>query len=404
MMSTGKLLLNGFLLILIAGISGCGDKGMKINENDQKDDFKETARLIPSGFVKLKLDSVSSDFNFSIQYAENGFSDQKRPEVALVNQKTNSLYFYELEAGNAYRTIPLAVEGPNGVGSVYGAYIMNQDTILVQERGERHAVDLVDFKGKKLGSMDLQPFKSTEKKDFASELVSFPTPIDSRNMPAVADGKVYFNGSMDDSWTNKNMGEAGTLIAYDLHTSKVDYFAPYPESYENGIWSIYYRSTFKAFNEATQKFVYSFPGDHYVYVFDKNGKLLEKKYAGSKFFDEITSFPLGQQDLKDAKKREDYYFGSPSYSTLLYDKFRKVYYRFAEAPKKDRKPDEYVKRSSIIILDQNLTKIGEYQLSWGDQYNTWVFFISKEGLNLGTKSTNEDEAVFTRFVLKNESE
>lgn len=391
-----------FLLLLI--VASCRDKGMKINENDQKDSFKETAELVPSGLVKLKLDSLSGDFNFSIQYAENGFSDLKRPEVALVNDRTNSIYFYELVAGNVYRTIPLAKEGPNGVGLVYGMYILNQDTILVQERGDRHAVDLIDFKGNKLGSIDLQPFKSTEKKDFSSEAASFPTPIDSRNMPTVAGGKVYFNGSMDDSWNNKNSGKSGTLIEYDLRSSKISYFAPYPESYDNGIWSIYYRSTFKAYNEDTQKFVFSYPGDHYVYVFDQRGKLLEKKYAGSKFFDEITSFPFGLPELGDARKREDYYFGSPSYSTLLYDKFRKVYYRFAETPKKDRKPDEYDKRSSIIILDQNLAKIGEYQLPWGDQYNTFVFFISKEGLNLGTKSTNEDEAVFTRFVLKNKVE
>ena len=102
------------------------------------------------------------------------------------------------------------------------------------------------------------------------------------------------------------------------------------------------------------------------------------------------------------EKRILHYLESYFYSTIVYDKYRNVYYRFVKHPwinpQIKRKPWE--KPLSIIIFDKNMNRIGESLVDFKYRLSLIAFLLTEEGLLLREHNDNEDEIKFGIFKLK----
>lgn len=84
----------------------------------------------------------------------------------------------------------------------------------------------------------------------------------------------------------------------------------------------------------------------------------------------------------------------PVYGNIIYDKYRKMYYRFAFPEIELEKEKDYLniyhngrKRFSIIILDKDMNVVGD-TLFPEYTYNPFLLFIHKDGLYLSTSHFN----------------
>ena len=101
---------------------------------------------------------------------------------------------------------------------------------------------------------------------------------------------------------------------------------------------------------------------------------------------------------------------APMYWHIMYDKYRDVYYRFAEMPYKlasNESPydEPKGKEFSIIVLNADFEIIGETKFP-GKKYFYKMSFVGKEGLyisenNLANPQFDENKLVFTCFKIKN---
>ena len=115
--------------------------------------------------------------------------------------------------------------------------------------------------------------------------------------------------------------------------------------------------------------------------------------------------------LKDIKLMLNFALFTEGYGSILYDPYRKVYYRFAFGGREEEVPmnkvlDEllYPKIQSIIVLDSNFKKIDELILPQ-NKYVLKLSFIKEDGLYVSTYNPKSDSIVenewgFRKFVLK----
>ena len=96
----------------------------------------------------------------------------------------------------------------------------------------------------------------------------------------------------------------------------------------------------------------------------------------------------------------------PHYHHLMYDKYRKVFYRFALMPDDNIKPfsNNPHQSFSIIILNKDYEIIGETKFP-GNTYAHHLCFVGKKGLYISENNENnpqfdENKLVFRCFTLQ----
>lgn len=155
-----------------------------------------------------------------------------------------------------------------------------------------------------------------------------------------------------------------------------------------------------------KNFIFSFNVSDYIYVTDDNISF-EKYLCKSEY---LKSEPINyyNPDPYIAKKQN---VENASYGSVLYDKYRNVYYRFVypqcELSKQDDLSEAFKTRKqfSIIILNSKFQIIGE-SLFPENIYMPRMFFIKEDGLyisnnNFNNPEFNENALKFQRFELVN---
>jgi hypothetical protein len=147
--------------------------------------------------------------------------------------------------------------------------------------------------------------------------------------------------------------------------------------------------------------IISFPIDSEIAVFDLKNSTTEWHYGGSKYFHEIPEW-----SAPDSNEDERFYIESDSYREVLFDPWKKLYYRFAYRKvnyfdENNMRVNWDYKNPSIVILDEDFRKIGEYDLP-ENTYYTRNNFVSPEGLYISinhdqNKDADENKISFQLF-------
>ena len=203
---------------------------------------------------------------------------------------------------------------------------------------------------------------------------------------------------------NKDGDKPPISCAIDISRDEIVYGGEYPCQYfEGDFGGVYFNTIYHTLDESGN-WLYSFPADHYVYSYSQDFSICEKMYMGSRYTPMITTSDYNSLELiRDKDLRIKYFVGQHSYSNLLYDKYRNVYYRIAQHPLIGWESGAFSKPFSIIVMDVNGTLISETPIQ--EDYanlNLHNMHVTRKGLLIQRETADENVIEFIIYKLIND--
>jgi hypothetical protein len=335
--------------------------------------------------IKLKLDSITKFGTNCLQY----YNDKKggKDYLAFLNKLNNSIYVYNYPEGDYSFRIHLATEGPNSFGNaITGFKIISLDSIIVVGR---YLFSITDTTGVPYYKYSFQH----------SNQVSFTAmPEAATTQPIIKKSNIlFFSTAIDKTpFSVKNFLDDQCKIVFDLTTNTYKYDFKYPDLYRKNTYGYNHMSFYHAFNDSTEKFVYSFPVDPNIYEVDHFGSI-KSYYAGSTLISRKTE-PM-PSDFREFEQYTKHYLLNSNYSYIYYDPFRKLYYRVIEdgISEDDYKQRKWWKKKALIVLDAKFNVIAEGFLD--DYLAMNMGFITKDGFFVAKSNLNDKEDYMTFVKL-----
>lgn len=359
-----------YIIIFFAFLS-CNKK----QETTIKVSFNDKFTLKKTNQYSFQLDTLSSYGSDCVQFFENN----KTRYIAFYNGDVNAIYIYNFENKKNEYKIKLFTEGGNSVGRAKGFYIHNFDSIFVPSM-ERESLYILDIKG--LVKKRIKYPKRTN--DFVQ--LKFET----NNMPIYENGFLYC----------PNLSEDHSTEILNIQKEIWEKATNFPDSYKNVFFaSPHFYRCYRAYNEKKKLFCFSFPVEDFVYTSNNTKDIVAKHYAGG--YNVVKVKPTGKLSFLSFSDSDLNFKKSYSYLSIIYDKYRDLYYRIMQHPisEENLNSNDQLKKSfkntSIIILNSNLEKVGEYEVP-KYTYGSSMIFVTKEGLNMVNfkKSKENEDYVF----------
>ena len=382
----------GLVIILLIACNQKIDKGSN-RDSDQFNvhTFKDSVTLVESSIKYFAIDSAT---NYNTMYLTT-YHDPNDGKRYLVYQCDNkkSIQFYNFDSGLLESEIRFRSDGPNGIPKLTGFYIVNPDSIFVLS-GHARKLYIINSKGEVLKTYSL--LMGDESKGTSMALIT------TSNEPFLIGDTLFINAFPDRSPYYKGQH----IQAINLKTGEYYYKGEFPVLYANlDGWNKMSTGVYKLYNQHNGSLLSSHMGSKYLFSGSTDNTLKVQFYAGSKFFDNVAPIPL-----KDKEKSWSYHYLTQNYyGQVLYDQYRKVYYRIAMLavdPLNDKNERNRIedKPISIIILNNKLEKIGETLLS-SNKYFFRTMFVEKEGLyiaatNYKNPDLKEDRLAYILLTLK----
>ncbi len=311
-----------------------------------------------------------------------------------MNRSRNELNVFSLTEGIKTRKIKFQKEGAEGVGKISGFHVYEKDSILIVSN-MKNWLHWVDSESNIIEKVILP--KPEDKRILFPFINTF--------LPLVSDNSTFYfpfypegMWSQVDDFSEQNVSGIYNFKddSYSLSgvTYPLDY---YEEAKKEPIFSRL---------KVGENTVYSFFGDHHLYV-TKDHKTYQKKVEiKSSLMQSFISF----KDNMSMSEYLTYIAETSAYYGILHDPYRDVIYRFV-ALGYDLKPQDNVQvinrfppKLSIQIIDaETFDFLGETQLDYGKHY--WAnSFVTTKGLYVSTASPlnenySEDVLLFELFEL-----
>jgi len=314
-----------------------------------------------------------------------------------INWNTNSLEIYDADKGSLLKQLAFEVDGPNGAGDILGFHVHNPDSIFLFTQLNPVLV-LTDTTGKIKSKLryDVPDLYSPA---FVHQSYFLSPPRVRGNELIV---KTHVHGNIREMEAEQ-LAQTHLVYAINLTDGSTRFLNhTYPENYiKDGRKHIE-----TSIATDGDKMVYSFFGDHNLYVADHSEANFQMKPAASKYLDSnLPYFPQNGDRLANQK----YLMASSRYEHLIYDSYREIYYRFAyptmgeleenELSMLWQTPGDFV----IMILDKELNLLGETYFDGGKYFPNNVF-VAKDGLYISLNHPHnpeniEDQMIFGRLKL-----
>ena len=380
-----------FLLNVIL-LSACQSKETKSNEINYDKTLSSYKQII------LPVDEKTDFLSKSIfQFEENG------KEFLYFENSQNSTYdivIFDLDNQKIEKRIPIHPEGPNGVPSLLGSKPYPDSNTILAFQHLAFRISLLNGKGEVLRNYQLNP-KGRFVRVILSTFSYMPT--------FTRDSVLYFAQRVrDQKRAVKDFTKIPLFASMDLKTGEIGWPSLYfPATFDGNYTDIKGDESFAHdYNEKDNRLVCSFIKYDSIMVTDD---LQHVKWynAKSKYLKSMKPNVNNHTNDVNALIRND---ESSKYGHIMYDKYRDVYYRFAEMPcelAKDETPYDNqapkAREFSVIILNDKFEIIGETKFP-GSKYFYKMSFVGKDGLyisenNLANPEFDENKLVFSCFKL-----
>ena len=169
---------------------------------------------------------------------------------------------------------------------------------------------------------------------------------------------------------------------------------------------IYYRMVYNCIVDDTTMCI-SFPATSTVTIFNVKTKNVEYKNTYPDLNNFISAYKEKYTRKLNKVKIADHFFGQYSFKGIIYDRYRKLFYRFLLKPTNEKHlksnhigPQEKV----ILVYDSLFNYLGCKELD--ETYSYYTYFVAKEGLYIQRiKNTNDESKmqfdVFTAYSDRN---
>ncbi len=382
-----------FTLLLFAS---CKNNQLKL-ENDKKGQMTAIMGLSQIQTKSFVLDSNTAPKPYYIQIIKDSLGGR---QLTFLNDYNNTIYFYDYDGLKFSKKITFDKNGPDAVQKPMGYHIKNMDSIYIFSQYAE--ILLANSKGnvsKKvslIGGHDLKKAVQFWVYSYPEFYVETVIPLMETSNELLLTGQ--FSGNMPDSIIDKFKFTAH--IGYDL--KNITYSHKYPRSLfgDNINWGEgLFVEVFPQVHPDGKKIIYSFPISHDLYIADINNDTYKKVYAGSNFADANTSIPkkpgkASVELIRSSFVRQD------MYAAILYDKYRKLYYRLLRRaiPNASVQTSWKDKTIAVIIMDEEFNYLGETDLGPETQYHWQNTFVTEEGLNIEFLEEGDIEEV--NLILK----
>lgn len=335
---------------------------------------------------EIEIDSVTAGNFLHYQHLKH----EGKEFFTFLNRVNQEINFYDLTTRKLAFKVPVKSEGPDGVGNLKGFnsgyYIHNLDSIFILNR-ETVRLSVINSQSQKIGEVDL------------SRGGYLPTAVIAPFAPMyILDNEAYLlniQGGIKHFEKNKSFrAEYATVV--DLSNEQQQYFLSYPESYVKGIWGFdLYRLSW-IIDHDKESVVVSYPLEDQLYEYDLYGNLRAKHAASS---DKITPAKSLRKNELNTQGVREHYAAQGKYGELYFDPVRRIYLRnsisaISESSIESGRLNEFER--PIIMLDENLQKIGEYN---EPSKNLMVMFFNEQGIHKYVRTQNENSLKFEVYEL-----
>ncbi|GAB5526490.1 MAG: DUF4221 domain-containing protein [Roseivirga sp.] len=349
--------------------------------------------------IQLGVDSVTSNVSDFLTY----YDDNKSGTGYLfsINTFMNQLQIFDLNEQKMLRSIPVEMNGERGVGPFKGVHVKDFENIMLFPNQDNR-VYIIDTTGTKFEKIEYEQPIGYNNAMISSSFFS-ASPLYTSDKLIV---KTLYQGNYR-TISNRELSRKHTAYAIDLNTGKTEML---PHFFPND----YFAGGMKHFEfsavHSEKGAVYSFFGDHNLYYSSEVEAPLEKVNARSKFLkNQLDHFPADGGGAERGK----YFSTSAHYGNLLYDKYRKVYYRFCYPELEITEVQElraniqFPKKFTVMILDEDLNVIGETMFDKNSELVPKNAFVGKKGLYMSvnhpeSKLNNEGQFSFRLMTLEKE--
>jgi len=378
------------LLLILAQLYAC-------SSSNNGTEIEYSKELVEAKKITLPIDERTYFLSKSIfQFEEDGkeylhFENSQKGMYEIVT--------FDLEKQDVHRRLPIQPEGPNGIPAMFGSkpYPDSKNYLIFQ--GMAFRITQMDGEGNVIRNYQLKSPGRFVRVMLAS-FCYFPS--------FVRDSVLYFDQPVA-SRKKRNLDNYPLFAGLDLRTGELG-FAPlyFPTTFDGDYSHIRSGDRFSYdYNYKEDRLVCSFLESDSIMVTDDLSNV--KWYnAKSRFLDNKTPY-LNDTDVSvnGIIRRME----ASKYWHVMYDKYRDVYYRFAEMPcelAKDEDPyDEFTPKArefTVIILDKDFRIIGETKFP-GNKYFYKMSFVGRDGLyisenNPANPEFDEDKLVFACFKLE----
>ena len=378
-------------VVFIALLSSCNNGNKVINEDRNK--YESKCKLIEFKKKEFKIDEQTTYLTEYIQYVDKDSIDY----LVFVNKYNNSVYYYNYSNCRFVKKMTFEKEGNNGVYTMQAFMDINKDSFFVYSYDTK-ILNLFDNNHKLVKKYNF--YKIPEKGNWTMinpcPYIQTATPIKKIGDKIVCMGFVSGETSQE---TNTNRP---VCVVYDLKSNKIQSTLNYPIQYSKYNWAGGFTYRMPYYDVVNRDLIVSFAASHNLIRYNIDTGKSEEFYAGSSNIKEISSYPQRKDSRIDEDAAWRWYMTNASYENIMYDKYRKVYYRIARLPKKDYNSTERGNKKPIviIILDSNLKYIGETTLPSNENWFSCNSFVSREGLNIQVLTDNEDVISFKTFKIE----
>jgi hypothetical protein len=321
--------------------------------------------------------------------------------LTFSSSENNSILFYNLPTGEYLFDVKLDKEGPNGVGRITGYHIEDLNNIYITSF-EKQGLVKVDT-----GGIVKQFIKYGKTNNGYHVVPSFRSQSYHYTPVVIHNGKIYITQK---PYQASKISETPVSVAIDTVTQTTNEFPfRFPHLItDNELMEMLIGVDFGCDFDG-KHFVYSFYMDENIYVVPvETGK--DKKIPVKSNYINTLKFhkrPDSMEKIYQTLMETSHYRG------LLYDKYRKVYYRFTHISAEVADNNEYNPQEiffsgsvkfSIIIMDENFNLIGE-TLFPQYTYNPTIAFVHKNGLYISDShimnpAFDENILSFKCFILE----
>lgn len=342
--------------------------------NEQKGQLTASYQLVVGNEKKILLDDDTAPNPPYMQMIRGKNEEQI---LTFFNPHKNAIYFYDYENSVCTRTIEYEQQGPNAVFRLAGYFIKNMDSIYVYNRSLVELV-LTDSLGHVKQRISLRDNNKNDWYNFYPQY-EFST----INPMSENKGQLILTG-MSPYGTDSLYHKFKFTSCIDLKSGNVKFMHTYPLKlygfnafqWQDPLFMQVYRELLP-----NGEFIYSFPVSHDIYITSFDANNFKTVYAGSNVAGSIRSM----YDYKGKIPGEiivEHYIKYDFYTGIIYDSYRKVYYRFMMQAIPGATPNTHWKEKPVIviIMDEQFNYMGETVIGTGEEWNWKNSFITPEGL------------------------
>lgn len=383
-----KLLFFFLLILFIHSCKSRNDNDYGTIVNEERCSYKNNYELIGPEIKEFVLDDETVNLISYMQYIDS------LECLSFLNNYNTSIYFYNNRSSKFLHRIKM--DSANSIIGKIDGYYWNNNSIYVYSYnlGIIYWIDS-DYSVKAKYSMS-NASKGSESMIYPAPYLQTLAPLKKYHNKLLSVGFVTGEPSLETSHNRT------VVTILDLYDKSIQNVVNYPELYTRYNWAGGFTYRMPSYDLVDESIIINFPASHYLVKYSLVTGEQSNYYAGSSSIEVIKSFPFPKDFAINEVKAWEWYMNNPSYESILYDRYRKLYYRIARLPLKNYVKKEKGNRKPIviIILDAHLQYIGEVNLPTDVQFFPTNCYVSKDGFHIQVLTDDENILTFYQYNFK----